>query len=181
MALLKLPARWLGACIVSQLTRDLRNCRNKDVRAEALLMVDRLGYHYTGVNGSGHLSFTHPAHDGSVELSWSPRARYWRASHRRRVAKHLSVSVREVESRITGQPVQRLRSRRTGREIRTRGRVPSLVIATVEPESTGEVVPFERPERTSCVGCGRPWLSDLDFTFRPCPACGGQVVAGRAA
>jgi predicted RNA-binding Zn-ribbon protein involved in translation (DUF1610 family) len=38
-----------------------------------------------------------------------------------------------------------------------------------------------RPERTSCVSCGRPWLSDLDFVGRPCPACGGEIVGGRRA
>jgi predicted RNA binding protein YcfA (HicA-like mRNA interferase family) len=39
-----------------------------------------------------------------------------------------------------------------------------------------EPVARSRPDRTQCIQCGRPWLSDLDPTERSCPNCGGVVV-----
>lgn len=32
-----------------------------------------------------------------------------------------------------------------------------------------------------CISCRRPWLSDLDYSIRPCPMCGGKITAQEAA
>lgn len=62
---------------------------------------------------------------------------------------------------------------------RKRRQVP-VSLLTVEPmelaiEQT-EVHPYPH-----CTDCGRRWWSDLDFTFRDCPACGGAIRGGQDA
>ena len=55
------------------------------------------------------------------------------------------------------------------------------VLNAADRDAESDVVRFpERPERTQCIDCGRPWLSDLSPEGRACAQCGGPIVLGRA-
>ncbi|HEX3803141.1 MAG TPA: hypothetical protein VHV75_09895 [Solirubrobacteraceae bacterium] len=60
---------------------------------------------------------------------------------------------------------------------RDRHRQRALKIVPAAPSE--KPVVLATPDRTSCVDCGRPWLSDISPVGRPCPKCGGEVVVGR--
>lgn len=83
---------------------------------------------------------------------------------------------------ITSKPKQRRKrhdrmpdpnkSRALTREVHRNNRRIAKLTAVPAPKIA------RRPTRTACRGCGRMWLSDLDPRGRPCPQCGGEVVAG---
>lgn len=78
---------------------------------------------------------------------------------------------------------QMWKSQRRGRIQR---KVPKRRVAT--PVSLKVVPdPPARPSKPTedavpvCLGCGRRWLSDLDYSSRPCPQCGGEIRVERQA
>lgn len=156
-----------------------RRTPDRTVREE-MAILERLGFRYLGMNAAGHHLFEHPEHGRLRPMSSTPKNQFtWRIRHRGEVATLLGLTLFQFERLIAGQPLRQRPRVSRPRYRRPRQRRPlSLVTAAAEPAKP-EVERLPRPERTSCIDCGRPWLSDLDYTFRPCPACGGQVVGGR--
>lgn len=158
-----------------------RRTPDRTVRDE-MAILERLGFRYLGMNAAGHHIFEHPEHGRLRPMSSTPRnAMSWRRRHRTEVAALLGLNLFQFQRLIAGQPLQRRARPSRGRRVVARRRPLSLVTAAAERVLEPAPVAIRRPERTSCIDCGRPWLSDLDFTYRPCPQCGGQVVAGRDA
>lgn len=108
----------------------MRVSGSKDVREEAEIL-ERLGFHYQGLAGSGHHVFEHAEH-GEIVMASSPSAYHWRRSHRRGVAKAMGLNLPQVEALIHGQrePVKRPRAR--GRK---RSRPPVARHLYVAPEA----------------------------------------------
>lgn len=126
-----------------------------------------LGYWLDRQTG-GHYVYKH-RHQSNFILPLSP-------SDHRAFANDLAALRRRHPNAEVLKPQQR--SARSGRRRRRRAQRPvrTFRLAAV---ATPKPAPLVRPEQTSCIECGRPWLSDLDPLQHCCPACGGDVVLGR--
>jgi len=166
-------------------TRLARISPDRTVREEAAILA-RLGFRYLGSNAGGHHLFEHPRYGALRPMSSTPRnPRTWRTAHRREVAALMGLNLFQLNRLIAGQPLQQRPRSRRSRRLR-RGVQRSVVAlmhrpADAKPAPVVENAPVPVPSRTSCIDCGRLWLSDLNPSGRPCPACGGRVVLGKEA
>lgn len=153
---------------------------SRTVRDEMAILID-LGFEYGGTTG-GHHRWEHPTHGRLRPMSSTPRnEKTWRKAHRAEVAALMGLTLWQLERLIAGQPLTRTGRKRRRHAIRGRAARGPAAIRTVPATEPREQPTLVRPDRTSCVDCGRPWLSDLDYAGRPCPKCGGVVVGGREA
>lgn len=64
------------------------------------------------------------------------------------------------------------RAQRLSRKRRQSSKRPLSLVTNVEVEARPEIEYLDSP---ACVACGRAWISDLDYSSRACPECGGSV------
>lgn len=149
-----------------------RALANKYLRDQHELMTS-FGYELTrwSKGGERQLMKGHPIYEREgfepLELSCTPRSE---KTARKRLTD-------ELRKRHPEHPMWR-NHRKTGNSRGKKGRKPKtarpVLLKVVQP-------PPPAPVRRrvvggpACTGCGRPWLSDLDYSSRPCPACGGVV------
>lgn len=131
-------------------------------------VLPTLGYWLARQTG-GHYVYKH-RHQSNFTLPMSP-------SDHRAFANDLALLRRRHPNAEVLKPQQRStrggRRRRSPSDLRRKTRRAALYQAPQSPPR------FERPDCTSCIDCGRPWLSDLDPLQHCCPACGGEIVLGR--
>lgn len=130
------------------------------------------GYSMTWKKGSrgGHPVY---AQDGfePLELPCTPRDQ--KAARAR--------LLRELRHRHPEHP--KWRSMKKARK-RTKNLGHKLLFINTRPSANPKPEPFVSRTSTlrpvddppvACVACGRRWLSDLDYSSRPCPSCGGDI------
>lgn len=141
----------------------------------------QLGYTCDGVLGNGHFVYRHPDqpdyHVSGTAYDAPPVRRAFRAEMRKRHPGHALFTPPSSSSSASHRPTTRQRDRREQARIKAALRAAERdAERRTATHAVGPCVP--RPERTSCVECGRRWLSDLDPTGRLCPACDGEIVVG---
>ena len=94
-----------AACARRSYQFPARLSSNKDVREE-VQTLRRLGFNYTGLNGTGHHCFDHPTY-GEMTVAGSPSVRHWRKRHRHRLARLMNLNRWQLERLCAGQPLQR--------------------------------------------------------------------------
>lgn len=128
-------------------------------------LLRALGYTRRPGRTGGHIVYTHPEQP-MLKIASTPRNEHATQDALLRALRHRHPDVAGLAPRVHNRG-------------RVRGPRRLRVVALARPPRQTEARP-----RPACGDCGRVWLSDLDPTFRACPACGGVVLGstvGRAA
>lgn len=140
---------------------------SKEAR-EMHALVTSLGYELDRWQG-GHLYYTHADQD-PLTLSSTPSDFRTRANDLARLKRRHPEAFEQRKN-----PEARRRRSRKRRAVK----VPVSLVGA-EPLDSARV-PAEFLQVPACRECGRPWLSDLDYSCRACPECGGPITCQKEA
>lgn len=127
----------------------------------------QLGYRFDRI-GSGHWVYVHD-NQYPFAVAASPSSRYATTSA---IAE---LKRRHPNARIFRKRKSTARSVDNPRPYRRRKSSQKHLTLAQGDTPTGHTRAL-LTETPKCVGCGRPWLSDLDYGTRACPECGGKVT-----
>jgi hypothetical protein len=152
-----------------------RQLSNKYLRDQHELMTS-FGYTLARWSKSGtrNIMSGHPIYErdgfGALELSCTP--------HNEKTARKRLLD--ELRRRHPEHPMWKSRRPAAGRRRvpKRTARPPVSLRVVPEIEVPPALAPRDLTGPPAGVDCGRRWLSDLDYSCRPCPSCGGAIRAG---
>jgi hypothetical protein len=156
-------------------SRGVSGFHNKYLKQQHALMA---AFEYE-LAGWSNRTGGHPIYEregfGRLELSCTPR------NEKAARARLMNTLRKRHPEHPMWRSAKKRRSKRPDNRDGERRQAAAAALINAAARSRAERPVLARPERTSCISCGRPWLSDLDYVGRPCPKCGGEMVGAREA